>query len=118
MKIALILLALGAGALVTGVLFVIVVTADNCDENALVCSRDIVLLIPIGIAVAASFVLSKTDPGRWKWVALCVVAPTLFMSVLFAIAGDHLDWHWLALAVIALAVCAGPAWLAHVIKGD
>src|SRR3990167_4916360 len=68
--------------------------------------------LPLGLAVAASFVLTWADPGRWKILAASVALPNLLLAtVLFVmlwIEGRG-DGGWVVVAGAALCACFAPS---------
>ncbi len=73
-------------------------------------------LLPLGLAAAASFVLARMAPKKWKLLALSVALPTMLLAALLLISlrmENRGDWHWILVAGATLSVCMVSGWFAR-----
>ena len=74
-------------------------------------------LLPLGLAVVASFSLSWMNPKAWRILAVCVALPDWIVIALVMLElqteGKSDDGKWLVIATALLFACAVPSWLAH-----
>jgi hypothetical protein len=74
-------------------------------------------MLPLGLAVVASFALSWMNPRAWKILAVSAALPAWIVIALVLLElraeGRSDDGKWLIIAIALLFACVVPSWLAH-----
>lgn len=97
------------GAMIAFHLFALLFTSSTAETFP-------IILLPFGLAAAASSALVWLDPNKWIVLTTSVALPTLLMSALIAIGlrmESRDDWNWALVAAAILSVCVVPGWFAH-----
>lgn len=104
--VSLSIIALLIGARLAFVLFAITF-------NSPIFASPAVLLEPLALALAGSFVLGLIEKVRWRRLALMLALPTVATCaavLVLLVFEDRWGWTWILLPAAIVLMCLGGAW--------